>query len=76
MTQTIAGTGTMTFEAIPAVELQQIRAAGCDEAGGVLAAGGQHAGAAIAELLARPEIELVHLRNVEYRCDNFVVAGG
>ena len=76
MTHTIAGTGTITFEAIPAVELQQIRAAGCDEAGGVLVAGGQRAGAAPAELLARPEIERVHRRNGEYGRSTFVVAGG
>jgi len=29
--------------------------------------------AGIAELLARPEVELVHLRNVGYGCYNFSV---
>jgi hypothetical protein len=40
---------------------------------GVLVADGRQAQAAIAELLARPEIELVHLRNVGYGCYNFAV---
>jgi hypothetical protein len=42
----------------------------CD---GVLVADGQQAQGAIAELLARPEVELVHLRNVGYGCYNFAV---
>ena len=36
-------------------------------------ADGQRAQAVIAELLARPEVELVHLRNVGYGCYNFAV---
>jgi Protein of unknown function (DUF1203) len=42
-------------------------------AGGVLAGDGQQAQGVIAELLARPEVELVHLRNVGYGCYNFAV---
>jgi hypothetical protein len=42
-------------------------------ADGVLVADGQHAQAVIAGLLARPEVELVHLRNVGYGCYNFAV---
>mgnify|MGYP001288035020 CR=1 FL=1 len=42
-------------------------------ADGVLVADGQHAQGVIAELLARPEVELVHLRNVGYGCYNFAV---
>ena len=161
MTHTTAGTGALTFEAIPAAELAEIRAAGRDEAGnsltvqadnggspvrcclretrpgervmliaytppgtagayaergpvfvhadpcegyptprryppglrhrmqvvraydrqgriadGVLAADGLQAEAVIAELLARPDVELVHLRNVGYGCYNFAVRGG
>jgi len=41
--------------------------------GGVLAADGQQAEEVIAEWLARPEVELVHLRNVGYGCYNFAV---
>jgi hypothetical protein len=33
MTHTTAGTGTLTFEVIPAAELAEIRAADRDEAG-------------------------------------------
>jgi len=46
-----------------------------DETGrhAVLAADGQQAEKVIAELLARPEIALVHLRNVGYGCYNFGV---
>jgi hypothetical protein len=161
MTHTTAGTGTLTFEAIPAAELAEIRAAGRDEAGnsltvqadnggspvrcclretrpgervmliaytppgtagayaergpvfvhadpcegypaphryppglrhrmqvvraydrqgriadGVLAADGLQAEAVIAEMLARPDAGLVHLRNVGYGCYNFAVRGG
>jgi hypothetical protein len=161
MTHTTAGTGDLTFEAIPAAELAEIRAAGRDEAGnsltvqadnggspvrcclretrpgervmliaytppgtagayaergpvfvhadpcegyptprryppglrhrmqvvraydrqgriadGVLAADGLQAEAVIAEMLARPDVELVHLRNVGYGCYNFAVRGG
>ena len=42
-------------------------------ADGVLAADGQQAADAIADLLARPEVELVHLRNVGYGCYNVAV---
>jgi len=161
MTHTTAGTGALTFEAIPAAELAEIRAAGRDEAGnsltvqadnggspvrcclretrpgervmliaytppgtagayaergpvfvhadpcegyptprryppglrhrmqvvraydrqgriadGVLAADGLQAEAVIAEMLARPDVELVHLRNVGYGCYNFAVRAG
>jgi hypothetical protein len=161
MTHTTAGTGALTFEAIPAAELAEIRAAGRDEAGnsltvqadnggspvrcclretrpgervmliaytppgtagayaergpvfvhadpcegyptphryppglrhrmqvvraydrqgriadGVLAADGLQAEAVIAEMVARPDVELVHLRNVGYGCYNFAVRGG
>jgi len=161
MTHTTAGTGALTFEAIPAAELAEIRAAGRDEAGnsltvqadnggspvrcclretrpgervmliaytppgtagayaergpvfvhadpcegyptprryppglrhrmqvvraydrqgriadGVLAPDGLQAEAVIAEMLARPDVELVHLRNVGYGCYNFAVRGG
>jgi Protein of unknown function (DUF1203) len=43
-------------------------------ADGVLAADGHQAEAVIAELLARPGVELVHLRNVGYGCYNFAVS--
>ena len=42
-------------------------------AAGVLAADGRQAQAVIGELLGRPEVELVHLRNVGYGCYNFAV---
>jgi hypothetical protein len=42
-------------------------------ADGVLAADGQQAAAAIADLLGRPEVELVHLRNVGFGCYNVAV---
>jgi hypothetical protein len=42
-------------------------------ADGVLAADEKQAAVIIAELLARPEVELVHLRNVGYGCYNFSV---
>ena len=42
-------------------------------ADGVLAADGRHAQEVIRELLARPGVELVHLRNVGYGCYNFAV---
>ena len=41
--------------------------------GGVLAADGRQAQTVIVELLARPEAELVHLRNVGYGCYNCAV---
>ena len=37
------------------------------------AADGRQAQAVIKELLARPGVELVHLRNVGYGCYNFAV---
>jgi hypothetical protein len=42
-------------------------------ADGVLAADGRQAQAVIGELLARPGVELVHLRNVGYGCYNCAV---
>jgi hypothetical protein len=45
-------------------------------AGGVLVNDGEHAMTAIRELLARPDITLVHLRNVGYGCYNFAVRRG
>jgi hypothetical protein len=42
-------------------------------ADGVLVTDGEHAVTVIRELLARPEVELVHLRNVGYGCYNFAV---
>lgn len=42
-------------------------------ADGVLVADGEHAQTVIRELLARPDVELVHLRNVGYGCYNFAV---
>ena len=42
-------------------------------ADGVLAADGRQAAKITAELLARPEVEFVHLRNVGYGCYNFAV---
>jgi Protein of unknown function (DUF1203) len=44
-------------------------------ADGVLAADGRQAQAVITELLGRPGVELVHLRNVGYGCYNFAVRG-
>jgi hypothetical protein len=45
-------------------------------ADGVLADDGEHALTVIGELLARPDVTLVHLRNVGYGCYNFTVRGG
>lgn len=45
-------------------------------ADGVLAADGDHATAIIRELLARPGISLVHLRNVGFGCYNCAVRRG
>jgi hypothetical protein len=42
-------------------------------ADGVLVADGRQAQRVIADLLARPGVELVHLRNVGYGCYNFAV---
>ncbi len=44
--------------------------------GGVLASNGEHAMTVIAALLARPDVALVHLRNVGYGCYNFAVRRG
>ena len=40
---------------------------------GVLASDGEHAMTVIRRLLARPDVTLVHLRNVGYGCYNFAV---
>ena len=39
----------------------------------MLAVNGLQAEQIIADLLARPEVDLVHLRNVGYGCYNFAV---
>jgi Protein of unknown function (DUF1203) len=45
-------------------------------AGGVLVSDGEHAMPVIRDLLSRPEITLVQLRNVGYGCYNFAVRRG
>jgi len=45
-------------------------------ADGVLVEDGEHAEPVIRDLLARPEVALVHLRNVGYGCYNFAVRRG
>lgn len=45
-------------------------------ADGVLAADGHHAETVIHELLARPDVALVHVRNVLYGCYSFAVRRG
>jgi hypothetical protein len=45
-------------------------------ADGVLVANGEHAMTVIRELLARPDVAMVHLRNVGYGCYNFAVRRG
>ena len=45
-------------------------------ADGVLAGNGDHTMTVIRELLARPDVTLVHLRNVGYGCYNFAVRRG
>lgn len=45
-------------------------------ADGVLAGNGDHAMEVIREMLARPGVALVHLRNVGYGCYNFAVRRG
>jgi hypothetical protein len=45
-------------------------------ADGVLVNDGEHAMTVIGELLARPDVTLVHLRNVGYGCYNFAVRRG
>jgi hypothetical protein len=45
-------------------------------ADGVLVDGGERAMTVIRELLARPDVALVHLRNVGYGCYNFAVRMG
>jgi hypothetical protein len=42
-------------------------------ADGVLAGNGDDAVAVIREMLVRPDVALVHLRNVGYGCYNFAV---
>jgi hypothetical protein len=42
-------------------------------ADGILADDGEHAAKVIRELLGRPDVALVHLRNVGYGCYNFAV---
>lgn len=57
---------------------QVVRAYGQDGriADGILVNDGTHAMAVIRQLLARPDIALVHLRNVGYGCYNFAVLRG
>jgi hypothetical protein len=45
-------------------------------ADGILAEDGEHAVAIIQRMLARPDVALVHLRNVGYGCYNFAVRLG
>jgi hypothetical protein len=45
-------------------------------ADGILAGDGEQALAVIQQLLARPDVALVHLRNVGYGCYNFTVRRG
>ena len=45
-------------------------------ADGVLVNDGQHAMTVIGDLLARPDVAVVHLRNVGYGCYNFAVRRG
>jgi hypothetical protein len=45
-------------------------------ADGVLAADGEHATTVIRDMLARPDVTMVHLRNVGYGCYNFAVRRG
>jgi Protein of unknown function (DUF1203) len=45
-------------------------------ADGVLVANGEHAMTVIRDLLARPGVPMVHLRNVGYGCYNFAVRRG
>jgi len=55
--------------------LQVVRAYDRDGriAGGVMVNDGEHAMTVIRELLTRPDVSLVHLRNVGYGCYNFAV---
>ena len=57
---------------------QVVRAYGKDGriADGVLVNDGQHAMTVIGDLLARPDVAVVHLRNVGYGCYNFAVRRG
>jgi hypothetical protein len=68
---------TLAFEPVPAVELDRIRAAGFDHDGriadGIHVSGGDHALPVIRDLLRRPDVALVQLRNVAYGCYNYVV---
>jgi hypothetical protein len=45
-------------------------------ADGVLVANGEHAMTVTRDLLARPDVAMVHLRNVGYGCYNFAVRRG
>jgi hypothetical protein len=45
-------------------------------ADGILASDGDHALAVIQRTLARPDVALVHLRNVGWGCYNFAVRAG
>jgi hypothetical protein len=45
-------------------------------ADGILVSDGEHAMTVIGEMLARPDVALVHLRNVGYGCYNFSVRRG
>jgi len=45
-------------------------------ADGILVSDGEHAMTVIREMLARPDVPLVHLRNVGYGCYNFAVRRG
>lgn len=61
-------TSHLTFWAAPA--------SACRIADGVLVNDGTHAMSVIRQLLARPDVALVHLRNVGYGCYNFAVRRG
>jgi hypothetical protein len=64
----------------PALNHRQQVVRGYDHEGaiadGVLASDGEHAMTVIRELLARPDVAIVHLRNVGYGCYNFAVQRG
>ena len=64
----------------PALSHRQQVVRGYDQDGriadGVLVNGGEHAMTVIRELLSRPDVTLVHLRNVGYGCYNFAVRRG
>jgi len=64
----------------PALSHRQQVVRGYDTQGriadGVLASDGEHAITVIRELLARPDVTIVHVRNVGYGCYNFAVRAG